>query len=259
MVSQEQPRLSAAESLANLTDLKSRLDSHRPLPPEAVANLRENLLLRWTYHSNAIEGNTLSLKETKVVLEGITVGGKTMTEHLEAINHRDAILFIEELVTEQQPITEYHIKSIQQLILRKIDDANAGVYRKINVTIAGAEHRPPEAIHVPSQMQAFITECNDAIANFHPVERAARIHADLVGIHPFVDGNGRTSRLVMNLELMKAGYPPAIITVEQRLAYYEALEATHVHQDYQPFLQLIYDCVAEAFEPYWHALGVSGS
>ena len=245
--------------LDSLTKLKFRLDSYRPLPPEAVANLREDLLLRWTYHSNAIEGNTLTLKETKVALEGITIGGKTMTEHLEAINHRDAIHFVEELATGQQPLSEYHIKSIQQLILRNIDDANAGVYRKINVVISGAEHTPPDAIHVPSQMQAFITECNEGMASLHPVERAARIHAHLVGIHPFVDGNGRTSRLVMNLELIKAGYPPAVITVEQRLAYYEALDAAHVHQDYQPFLQLIYDCVTAAFEPYWHVLGVSGS
>ena len=230
-------------SLEHLTDLKDRLDSYRPLPPEIVANLREDLLLRWTYHSNAIEGNTLTLKETKVALEGITIGGKTMTEHQEAINHRDAIQYVEELVTEQGLLSENQVKSTQQLILRNIDDAHAGVYRKVNVTIAGAEHRPPDAVHVASQMQEFITECQQMAASLHPVEQAARVHAELVGIHPFVDGNGRTSRLVMNLELMKAGYPPAVIAVEQRLAYYEALDAAHVHQDYQPFLQLIYDCV----------------
>ena len=249
----------AMTSLQHISDLKDRLDSYRPLPPEAVANLREDLLLRWTYHSNAIEGNTLTLKETKVALEGITIGGKTMTEHQEAINHRDAIQYVEELVTEQGLLSENQVKSTQQLILRNIDDAHAGVYRKVNVTIAGAEHRPPDAVHVASQMQDFITECQQMAASLHPVERAARVHAELVGIHPFIDGNGRTSRLVMNLELMKAGYPPAIIAVEQRLAYYEALDAAHVHQDYQPFLQLIYDCVAKAFEPYWHALGVSGN
>ena len=246
-----------ATSLDRLTEQKNRLDSYRPLPPEAVANLHEDLLLRWTYHSNAIEGNTLTLKETKVALEGITIGDKTMTEHQEAINHRDAIQYVEELVTEQGPLSENQVKSIQQLILRNIDDAHAGAYRKVNVTIAGAEHRPPDAVHVASQMQEFITECQQMAASLHPVEQAARVHAELAGIHPFVDGNGRTSRLVMNLELMKAGYPPAVITVEQRLAYYEALDAAHVHQDYQPFLQLIYDCVAKAFEPYWHALGVS--
>ena len=245
-------------ALEHLSELKSRLDSCHPLPPEAVANLREDLLLRWTYHSNAIEGNTLSLKETKVVLEGITVGGKTMTEHLEAINHRDAIHYVEDLVTGRRPLSEGQIRSIHQLILRNIDDAHAGVYRTVNVVISGAEHRPPDAVHVNGQMQGFITECEQMAASLHPVERAARAHADLAGIHPFVDGNGRTSRLVMNLELMRAGYPPAVITVEQRLDYYEALDAAHVRQDYQPFLQLVYGAVAQAYEPYWHALGVSG-
>ena len=245
----------STSALKRLSDLKARLDSHRPLPPEVVANLREDVLLRWTYHSNAIEGNTLSLKETKVVLEGITVGGKSVTEHLEAINHRDAILYVEDLVAGREALSEVQIRSIHQLILRNIDDAHAGVYRNISVTISGATHRPPDALHVGSRMQELVAECG---ASLHPVERAARVHADLAGIHPFVDGNGRTSRLVMNLELMRAGYPPAVITVGQRLDYYGALDAAHVHQDYQPFLQLVCDSVARAYEPYWHALGVSG-
>ena len=240
-----------------LNELKSRLDRHRPLPPQIVANLREDLLLRWTYHSNAIEGNTLTLKETKVVLEGITVGGKTMREHLEAINHREAIYFIEDLVAEDQPLSERQIRSIHQLILRGIDDAHAGAYRTTNVLISGAQHRPPDAAHVSSEMQAFIADCTQTFASLHPVERVAKIHADLVKIHPFVDGNGRTSRLLMNLELMKAGYPPVVISVDQRLAYYEALDLAHTQQNYQPFLELIYQAVVNSFEPYWQALGLS--
>src|SRR5690606_38283032 len=131
---------------AQLDQLKARLDAHRPLPKAVVANLHENLLLNWTYHSNAIEGNTLTLKETKVALEGITVGGKTLREHFEAINHRDAILLVEELVQTQQPLDEWTIKSLHQLVLKNIDADNAGRYREVNVQISGAEHRPPNAL-----------------------------------------------------------------------------------------------------------------
>ena len=239
-----------------LDKLKHTLDSYRPLPPEMVANLHEDLVLRWTYNSNAIEGNTLTLKETKVALEGIAVGGKTLREHFEATNHREAIYFVEELVKRHGPLTEWQIKAIHQLILKNIDDTHAGVYRKINVTISGADHVPPDAVHVDSEMHEFINWYQDKAGALHPVERAARVHAEFVGIHPFTDGNGRTSRLLMNLELMKDGYPAAVLPVEKRLAYYEALDAAHVKQDYEPFLLLIAEAVEAGFKPYWHALGV---
>lgn len=128
---------------AQADELNAKLDARRPLPPEVAQNLREDLNLRWTYHSNAIEGNTLTLKETKVVLEGITIGGKTMREHLEAINHREAIHFVEELFQKNDPLSEWTIKSIHQLVLKNIDDAHARVYRKTNVYISGADHVPP--------------------------------------------------------------------------------------------------------------------
>lgn len=236
--------------------LKKTLDSYRPLPPEIVSNLHEDLVLRWTYHSNAIEGNTLTLKETKVALEGITVGGKTMREHFEAINHREAIYFVEDLVKRNEPLSEWQIKSIHQLILKNIDDAHAGVYRRTNVIIAGADHLPPDALHVESEMQAFIKWYREKAPALHPIERAARVHADFVKIHPFTDGNGRTSRLLMNLELMKDGYPPVVFPVERRLEYYEALDAAHTKQDYKPFLTLSAEVVEAGFKPYWHALGV---
>ena len=236
--------------------LKQRLDSYRPLQPEIVANLHEDLVLRWTYNSNAIEGNTLTLKETKVALEGITVGGKTMREHFEAINHREAIFFVEELVKRHESLTEWQIKSIHQLILKNIDDAQAGVYRKTNVIIAGADHVPPDALHVESEMQLFIDWYREQAPALHPIERAARVHADFVKIHPFTDGNGRTSRLLMNLELMKDGYPPVVFPIERRLEYYEALDAAHTKQDYKPFLNLSAEVAEAGFKPYWHALGV---
>lgn len=240
-----------------LDALKRKLDSFRPLPSEIVRNLHADLVLRWTYHSNAIEGNTLTLKETKVVLEGITVGGKTMREHVEALNHREAILYMEDLVAKNEPLSEWQIKSIHQLILKNIDDKNAGVYRKINVIISGAEHVPPNALRVPSDMEKLIGWHQAQGAALHPVERAARLHADFVKIHPFVDGNGRTARLLMNLELMKSGFPPVVLPVERRLQYYEALDTAHTKNDYEPFLQLITEMAAAGFEPYWRVLGLA--
>ncbi|HMQ34047.1 MAG TPA: Fic family protein [Chloroflexaceae bacterium] len=236
---------------------KARLDSLRPLPPALARNLHEDLVLRWTYHSNAIEGNTLTLKETRVVLEGITVGGKLLREHFEAINHRDAILFVEQLVTEAGPLTEWQIRAIHQLVLRHIDDEQAGRYRAINVLIAGADARPPDGPYVPAQMASLIRWLEEAGPSLHPVERAARLHADFVKIHPFADGNGRTARLLMNLELLKAGFPAVVLPVEQRLRYYEALDLAHTRDSYGPFLALIADCVEAGFAVYWRALGLT--
>ena len=240
-----------------LDALKQKLDSFRPLQPEIVSNLHEDLVLRWTYHSNAIEGNTLTLKETKVALEGITIGGKTMQEHFEALNHREAILYVDDLVVKNEPLSEWQIKLIHQLILKNIDDRNAGVYRKTNVIISGADHVPPDALHVPSEMQGFINWYQTAGASLHPVERAARVHSDFVKIHPFVDGNGRTSRLLMNLELMKNGFPAVVLPVESRLEYYEALESAHTKNNFEPFLKLIANCTESGFKPYWQALGIT--
>lgn len=239
-----------------LDALKAKLDQYRPLSTDVINNLHEFLVLQWTYHSNAIEGNTLTLKETKVALEGITIGGKTLREHFEVINHREAILMVEELVQQQAPLSEWIIKQLHQLVLTNIDATNAGQYRTINVLISGAEHRPPDALQLATAMQDFIHWYQTEAAQLHPVERAARVHGEFVKIHPFVDGNGRTSRLLMNLELMKAGFPAALIQVEQRLAYYEALDNAHCTGDYQAFIELVADCVEKSFEPYWWALGV---
>lgn len=239
-----------------LDALKTKLDQYRPLDQQVLNNLHENLVLQWTYHSNAIEGNTLTLKETKVALEGITVGGKTLREHFEAINHRDAILLVEELVEHQQPLDEWTIKSLHQLVLKNIDSDNAGRYRQVNVLISGAEHRPPEALQVPEHMEAFIRWCNSEGQTLHPVERAARVHGEFVKIHPFADGNGRAARLLMNLVLMKAGFPATVIEVEQRLAYYQALDSAHCTGDYEGFIALVGEAVENSFAPYWWALEV---
>ena len=179
-----------------------------------------------------------------------------MREHLEAVNHREAIIFVEELVGNKQSLSERQIRSVHQLILKNIDDANAGVYRKSNVIIAGAEHVPPDALHVQSKMRDFVDWYRNESGNLHPVERAARVHADFVGIHPFTDGNGRTSRLLMNLELLKEGFPAAVLPVSKRLEYYEALDTAHTEGDYEPFYTLIAGVVEAGFDVYRHALGV---
>jgi len=236
--------------------LKAKLDSYRPLPASVVENLHQELVLQWTYNSNAIEGNTLTLKETKVALEGITIGGKTLREHFEVLGHREAILFVEDLVRNPSSLTEWDIKNIHQLVLKNIDQENAGRYRNVNVIISGAEHRPPDFTKVADDMQTFASWCQTSGTQLHPVERAARVHADFVKIHPFIDGNGRTSRLLMNLELMKSGFPAAVLSVSRRLEYYETLDLAHVQGDYEPFLKLIAEVVEQSFEAYWWALGV---
>ena len=238
-----------------LDELKAKLDIYRPLPREVVANLHENLIVEWTYNSNAIEGNTLTLQETKVALEGVTIGGKSIREHFEAISHKEAILFIEELVHKREILSEFDIKSIHALVLKNIDNEHAGSYREYNVLISGAKHTPTTALEVPFEMKKFISWYKNDTKDMHPIEIAARVHVDFVGIHPFVDGNGRTSRLLMNLELMKSGFPPVIFIVEDRLAYYKALDTAHTTKNYEAFLKLTYKIVEKSFEPYFYAIG----
>ena len=244
-------------NLREIDALKQRLDALRPLPPTVVRNLRDELVLNWTYHSNAIEGNTLTLLETKVVLEGITVGGKLLREHFEAINHRDAIQYVEDVARKLEPLTEWQIRSLHRLVLKQIDDANAGVYRRTNVVIAGARHVPPDMLLVPEKMADLMRCYDEDAAQSHPVLRAAQLHLGFVNIHPFVDGNGRTARLLLNLELIKAGYPAIVLPVQRRLAYYEALDAAHVDGNPAPFVDLVAECLQEAFSRYWFALGLA--
>ena len=229
--------------------LKKELDSKRPIPKETLKSLRESINLEWTYNSNGIEGNTLTLRETQVVLEGITVGGKSIKEHLEAINHEKAILFLYDLVKDNEPISEWNIKNIHQLILKDIDNENAGRYRKENVTIKGATHIPPDYLKVPELMEKLILTYN-TWSEYHPIIQAALLHGELVKIHPFVDGNGRTSRLLMNLDLMNSGYNPVIIKKESRLKYYEALDKAHTTGNYTDFVKLVTKLEIEMLKKY---------
>ncbi|MEA1900730.1 MAG: Fic family protein [Thermodesulfobacteriota bacterium] len=206
---------------------KNIIDSHRPFPDVVLSRLHYNLTIEWTYNSNAIEGNTLTLKETLLVLEdGLTIGKKSLKEHLEAINHKEAIIFVEELASASHEITERNIKEIHSLILKEIDNDYAGRYRDIQVRISGSSRTPPDPLLVQELMERFAVTW---LANQgkHPVIQAAMAHYELVSIHPFVDGNGRTARLLMNLILMKHGYFPAVILKNDRKKYYDTLEKGH--------------------------------
>jgi Fic family protein len=237
------------------TDFKKKqLDAKRPLPKQTVQSLREKLFLEWTYNSNAIEGNTLTINETKVVLEGITVGGKTMREHLEVINHQEAIFYVEDIVRKEEQLSEWQIKNLHRLVLKGIDDQYAGAYRDQQVFISGATHTPPPPLKIQDEMDALMNWYNKEAQELHPIVRGAMLHSVFVGIHPFIDGNGRTARLLLNLELMKAGYPPIIIRVENRLAYYNALDKANALEDYEDFIELVAKEVEASLDLYLSAI-----
>lgn len=229
-----------------IDSLKKRIDDHRPLSPQLAKSLRDKLIVEWTYNSNAIEGNTLTISETKVVLEGITIGGKSLVEHLEILNHRDAILFIEKLVQDNEPLSEWNIRNIHALVLKGIDDYNAGKYRTGNVVISGAVHIPPKHYEIKNLMELLIVEYHQSWPAYHPVVRAALLHGELVKIHPFMDGNGRTARLLLNFELLKNGYNPIIIQNKDRVMYYDALDQAHTTMNYGPFLNLVAELVLKS-------------
>ncbi|MGD9676929.1 MAG: Fic family protein [Vulcanibacillus sp.] len=233
-----------------IDSLNESIAQNRPFSKKLASTLHEKLIVEWTYNSNAIEGNTLTLSETKVVLEGITIGGKSMVEHLEAINHREAILFVEDLITNKEPLSEWNIKNIHALILKEIDNINAGKYRTENVVISGAKHIPPKHYEVGDLMQKLIAEYQKEWNDYHPVLRATLLHGEFVKIHPFIDGNGRTSRLLLNLELMKNGYTPIIIKNKYRAKYYGVLDLAHTTMNYGPFIKLVSELVIES-EKLW--------
>ena len=210
--------------LVRLEQKKAQLDALRPLPRAAVARLKEQITVEWIYNSNAIEGSTLSLRETQLILEtGLTIGGKSLREHFDVINHKDAIEYVESLGDEGVPISAFHVRQIHKLVLSRIDDEYAGQYRRTQVRITGAQHVPPESWEISQRMQEWQDWLRQAEHELHPVVLAAQAHHRLVAIHPFVDGNGRTARLVMNLVLFRFGYPPTVLLQANRRQYYQVL------------------------------------
>ncbi len=204
-----------------------RLNEARPLPSSVVKKLQEQFQIEMTYNSNAIEGNSLTKKETFLVIsQGITVKGKPLKDHLEAHDHYEALEYLYELVQHQKHVTlsEYLIRSLHQLIVKKSESEIAGTYRTGAVIITGSDHTPPDPSKIPGLMNTLINDFKKQEKELHPVELAALIHHKLVHIHPFFDGNGRTARLVMNIILMRKGYPLTIILKNDRQRYYRMLE-----------------------------------
>ena len=227
---------------AEIDALKAELDRRRPLTQGELERLREEFLIEYTYNSNAIEGNTLTLQETALVLEGVTIDKKPLKDHLEAVGHRDAFLFVQELVQNKVPFSEYVIKQIHTLVLMDRPE-DRGIYRRIPVRIMGAFHTPSDPILVPEQMEQLIREF--ASKKLHPIERAALFHLKFEGIHPFVDGNGRTGRLILNLMLMQSGYPPINVKYADRRRYYEAFDAYYRDGDANVLIDIVKNAVRE--------------
>lgn len=236
---------------AKLSLKKRQLDVHRPLAAAVERNLDDWFRVELTYTSNAIEGNTLTRRETAVVIEhGLTVGGKSLREHLEATNHAAALDLVHALAAKKRSqLTMRDVLAVHALILKGIDDANAGHYRDVPVRISGSAVVMPNPRKVPELMEAFeawLTAAHDK----HPVAFAAEAHYRLVTIHPFVDGNGRTARLLMNLLLLMQGYPPAIIRKRDRLAYIGALETAQLGGSKAAYEKLIAKAAERSLDIY---------
>ncbi len=247
-----------SDLLEKIQRKKERVDAHRPLPESAVGKLRDELRLLHTYHSNAIEGNTLTLQETKLVLEeGITIGGKSVREHLEATNLAEAYDLIEAIAKDKREIDHTTIQQIHEVVVRGID-VDAGKYRVHNVLITGATKTPPDFSKVTRMMDDLIAFLNlnlqDKEKKEYPVKTAAFMHHKLVEIHPFTDGNGRVARLLTNLFLVKEGYPPIVLRKEERGKYYRFLRLAD-GGNLEPFANFIAKSVDESLTLYLAIFG----
>ena len=244
------------ELLDQIHQKKEQLDKLRPLSDAQVKNLKNVYDIQLTYNSNAIEGSTLTYSETKLILnEGITIGGKSMNEHLEAINHQEAISFIEELANiDTKEITLTDIKNIHHLVLKGIDNKNAGAYRTQNVGVVksdGEIHSFTGPLKIEEEMKEFIEWLHSQTIE-EPILLAALVHLKFVSIHPFIDGNGRTARLLMNLVLLQNGYPQAIIKVSNRAEYIQAVETYQQSHDnnYSDFYKVVLQSVNDSLDLY---------
>lgn len=241
---------------SKIDDKKILLDSKRPLDRQALNNLKKYFDVELTYNSNAIEGNTLTITETKVILEdGLTIGkGKSFREHLEVINHKEAIEYVDDVITKNIDISERVIKDLHHIILKSIDNKNAGEYRKSNVLISGSEHRPPEHFLVEERMRELVRWYKENKDKEHPIKLAAEFHLKFVYIHPFIDVNGRTSRLLMNLILMRNGYPVTVIKNENREEYMKALEKASISNDIEDFINIVAEAVEKSLDTYLYII-----
>ena len=238
-------------NFSKIDQLKEQLAILRPLNDTELKRLREEFMIENTYNSNAIEGNTLTLRETALILqEGVTIAQKPIKEHLEAIGHKDAFEYVVTLADTHSPLTVRVIKDIHSLILMN-DANNKGVYRSVPVRILGANHTPPQPYLVPVQMEHLIADYETMKREKHIIEAIAEFHLRFEGIHPFIDGNGRTGRLVLNLELMKAGLLPVNVKFADRALYYSCFDGYYGDQrSADPMIELISKYESEELQRY---------
>lgn len=241
-------RYKSKESILLIIDKKKKeLDTKRPLTEGEVIRLNEEFIVEYTYNSNAIEGNTLTLRETDLVLRGLTIDKKPLKDHMEVVGHKEAFDYVRELVKNNIPLSENIIKKIHFLVLADKKD-DRGVYRRVPVRIMGAAHEPVQPYLIQPKMEQLLIDFKNS--NEHIVTKLARFHIEFEAIHPFIDGNGRTGRLLVNLELMKAGYPPIDIKYMDRLAYYNAFDEYHVKHNLSVMEKLFAKYINERLDKY---------
>lgn len=249
----EDGRFKTAESLLAMIDRKKiELDSRRPLTEGEAERFAEEFVVEYTYNSNAIEGNTLTLRETDMVLRGLTIAQKPLKDHMEAVGHKEAFDFVQDLVKNRAPLSESIIKQIHYLVLadKKYD---RGVYRRVPVRIMGAKQEPVQPYLIQPKMEQLLESYRNSTE--HIIPRLAKFHIEFEGIHPFIDGNGRTGRLLVNLELMKNGYPPIDIKFTDRIVYYNAFDEYYVKHNLDAMEKLFAGYVNVRLDSYLAMLG----
>lgn len=241
-------RYKSKESILLIIDKKKKeLDTRRPLTEGEVARLDDEFVVEYIYNSNAIEGNTLTLRETDLVLRGLTIDKKPLKDHMEAVGHKEAFDYVKELVKDNIPLSENIIKQIHFLVLADKKD-DRGVYRRVPVRIMGAAHEPVQPYLIQPKMEQLLIDFKNS--SEHIVTKLARFHIEFEAIHPFIDGNGRTGRLLVNLELMKEGYTPIDIKYIDRLAYYNAFDEYHVKHNLSAMENLFAKYINERLDKY---------
>ena len=246
-------RLGKNTLLTNIEEKRESLSNKRPLTPGEVERLAHEFMVEFTYNSNAIEGNTLTLKETAMALEGMTIDQKPLKDHLEAVGHRDAFLYVQEIAKKEVELSEYVIKNIHSLVLMNRPE-DKGQYRRIPVKIMGAYTEPVQPYLIEPKMADLLSQNEGRKNKMTTVERIARFHLEFEGIHPFIDGNGRTGRLILNLELIRAGYPPINVKFADRKRYYEAFDAFYRDGNASAMIELIAEYVDRRLDEYLEIL-----
>lgn len=239
--------------LLDIQRKRERLSEMRSLTQGEVERLAEEFMIDFTYNSNAIEGNTLTLKETALALEGMTIDQKPLNDHLEAVGHRDAFLYVQDVANQELPLSETVIKNIHALVLMNRPD-DKGVYRRIPVRIMGAYTEPVQPYMIEPRMTELLSANEERKNTMTDIERIALFHLEFEGIHPFIDGNGRTGRLILNLDLIRNGYPPINVKFTDRKRYYDAFDAFYKDNDHTPMTELIAEYIDARFDDYFKVL-----